>query len=81
MNIFFFRTYIFIVTALLFFLTAAPSSDAKFLPLIRDSEVETTIWSYAAPIFTAAGLKADSVKIHIVNHSHINAFVSNGSYI
>ncbi len=78
LNIFFFRTYIFIFTALLFFITVTSGTNAKNLPLVRDSEVETTLWSYATPIFKVAGLKANTVKIRIVNHSHINAFVSNG---
>ena len=78
MNIFFSRTYIFIITAFIFFSTDASNSSAKNLPLVRDSEIETTLWSYATPIFRAAGLNADTVKIHIVNNSHINAFVSNG---
>ena len=56
----------------------APTSKAQGLSLIRDSEIENTIRSYAAPLFAVAGLDADSVKVHIVNNSDLNAFVAGG---
>ncbi|MBT5037981.1 MAG: M48 family metalloprotease, partial [Rhodospirillaceae bacterium] len=59
-------------------LVVAPPVEAKGLSLIRDTEVENTIRAYAAPLFTAAGLDAAAVKVHIVNDSRLNAFVAGG---
>jgi len=56
----------------------APTSKAQGLSLIRDSEIENTIRSYAAPLFAVAGLDVDSVKVHIVEDSNLNAFVASG---
>lgn len=46
--------------------------------LIRDAEIENIIRDYSTPIFNAAGLDADSVKIHLVNDPRLNAFVAGG---
>ena len=46
--------------------------------LIRDAEIENTIRAYATPIFSAAGLDADSVRIHLVANDQLNAFVAGG---
>jgi predicted Zn-dependent protease len=51
---------------------AAPS-------IIRDAEVESTIRSYANPLFRAAGLPLDAVTIRVLNSSVLNAFVTNGN--
>jgi predicted Zn-dependent protease len=48
------------------------------LSLIRDTEIEATIHSYAAPIFEAAGLDPSVVRIYLVNDDQINAFVAGG---
>ncbi len=48
------------------------------LSLIRDAEIERTIRSYAQPLFGAASLDVDAVKIHLVNDGRINAFVAGG---
>ena len=56
----------------------APTIKAQGLSFIRDSEIENIIRSYAAPLFEVAGLDADSVKVHIVNDSDLNAFVAGG---
>ncbi|SVA92061.1 uncharacterized protein METZ01_LOCUS144915, partial [marine metagenome] len=56
----------------------APTIKAQEFSLIRDTEIENTIRSYAAPLFAAAGLDADSVKVHIVDDSNLNAFVAGG---
>ena len=45
---------------------------------IRDAEIEATIRSYAAPLFTAAGLEADAVHVYILNQDDLNAFVAGG---
>lgn len=59
---------------------AAPSlaAAASAVSFIRDTEVESTIRGYAAPIFQAAGLDASAVRIYLVNDKQINAFVAGG---
>jgi len=51
------------------------------LSLIRDAEIEDTIRLYATPLFEAAGLVPDSIKIHIVDERQLNAFVSEGRHM
>jgi len=51
------------------------------LSFIRDAEIEHTLRSYATPVFTAAGLNADDVSIHLINNKVINAFVAGGQRI
>ena len=45
---------------------------------IFDTEIETTIRDFAAPVLLAAGLEPGAVRIHLVNSSAPNAFVSRG---
>lgn len=51
---------------------------AQGVPLIRDAEIETYLHDLAAPIFRAAGIPPDSVRIYIVNDPTLNAFVAGG---
>jgi predicted Zn-dependent protease len=46
--------------------------------LIRDAEIEATIRAYADPLFTAAGLDAEAIKVHLIETDQINAFVAPG---
>jgi len=46
--------------------------------LIRDAETESLIRIYAKPIFTAAGLGSQDIRIHLVNDRAFNAFVVDG---
>ncbi len=65
-------------------LTAAPvvaHAQRPSLPLIRDAEIEHILRTYSAPIFAAAGIPADRVKVHIVNDPRINAFVAGGRHM
>jgi predicted Zn-dependent protease len=48
------------------------------LSLIRDAETENIIRAYATPLFQAAGLNPDDVRIHLVNDRALNAFVAGG---
>ena len=50
----------------------------RSIGLIRDAEIENIIRDFATPIFSAAGLDAESVSIHIVNDRKLNAFVAGG---
>ena len=68
----------FVIAILVSVLVVAPPVAAKGLSLIRDTEIENTIHGYAAPLFTAAGLDANAVNIHIVDDSSLNAFVAGG---
>jgi predicted Zn-dependent protease len=54
---------------------ATPASAAG---LIRDSEIETLIREYSAPIFEAAGLGTQNINIHLINDRSFNAFVVDG---
>ncbi|HTY66916.1 MAG TPA: M48 family metalloprotease [Alphaproteobacteria bacterium] len=51
---------------------------AQRISFIRDAEIENTIRAYAAPVFTAAGLNANDIGVHIINDRSLNAFVANG---
>jgi len=46
--------------------------------LIRDAEIENLVRDYATPLWKAAGLDADFVKVYLVNDQQINAFVAGG---
>ncbi len=54
------------------------SSHALAGGLIRDAETEKLIRDYARPIFKAAGLSGQNVKIHIIGSGSFNAFVIDG---
>lgn len=56
-------------------------ANANGISLIRDAEIEHNIHQIAAPIFVAAGLDANAVKIHLVNDQALNAFVAGGQRI
>lgn len=49
------------------------------ISLIRDAEIEHTIRQYSNPIYVAAGMAPESVRMFIVNDRSINAFVAGGS--
>jgi len=48
------------------------------ISLLRDAEIENTIRTFAAPLFGAAGVEPNAVKVHIVNDTTLNAFVAEG---
>jgi len=54
---------------------------AEGFSLIRDAEIETCIRQMAEPIFKAAGLPPQNVRIHIIADQNINAFVAEGMNI
>ncbi len=58
-------------------LAAAPAR-AQGIPLIRDSEIEDLLNKYAQPIFRAAGLGGQRVRMRIVRSNVFNAFVLDG---
>jgi len=65
-------------------LAAAASAQNRQQPsfrMIRDAEIERTIRAYGAPVFVAAGMSADAVKVYLINDSRLNAFVAGGQNI
>ena len=67
------------VKGVLFFLVVLLYSDVSFCEdtylVFRDSEVESVIKKIAFPIFTAAKINPDTVRVFIVNDKMVNAYV------
>jgi predicted Zn-dependent protease len=51
---------------------------AEQLQLIRDAEIENTIRTYATPLFQAAGLSPQGIRLYLVKDRALNAFVAGG---
>ena len=62
-------------------LTVPCLSRAEALPLIRDTEIETTIQIYAEPLLRAAGLADEVFRAQIVKDTALNAFVARGQQV
>jgi predicted Zn-dependent protease len=60
------------------FIPIEGSTGAKGMSLIRDTEIENTIRSYAEPILRVASLEDEAFNIHIVRSNELNAFVARG---
>lgn len=62
-------------------LIALPPRDAaaQGMSLIRDTEIENTIDAYSRPIFEAAGIPPETVRIRIIADDSLNAFVTTGN--
>ena len=65
-----------LVAALL--LAPASSPTAREIGLIRDAEIEHTLYQITNPILEAAGLGRNAVRIYIVQDNQLNAFVAGG---
>ncbi len=65
-------------SALLALLLPLAQAAAQELSLIRDAETEALIADYAGPIFRAAGVSSNNIKVHLVNDISFNAFVVDG---
>jgi predicted Zn-dependent protease len=63
---------------LFIFLFAAQASAES---IIRDAEIEGLLRDVSNPIFQAAKLSPNSIKIYIVNNPEINAYVAGGNNI
>jgi predicted Zn-dependent protease len=57
---------------------SAYSQQQPKISFIRDAEIEAALRLYSTPIFQAAGLSPEAVKIYIVNDKSLNAFVAGG---
>ena len=66
-------------------LVAAPggsfAQNSGHISLVRDAETENTIRYFAAPLFKAAGLNPEALRIHLVLDDRMNAFVAGGQRI
>lgn len=62
-------------------LTLCAAFPAHAQSIIRDTEIEEYMGEWFKPIFTAAGMSPDQVKIIIVQDDRVNAFVAGGSNI
>ncbi len=63
-----------------FVVSAAPvrPAYAQDISLIRDAETEALIADYTAPIFKAARVASNNIKVHLINDTSFNAFVIDG---
>jgi predicted Zn-dependent protease len=66
---------------LVFFLAKNSFAQGNTPSLIRDAETEKFLHQLADPIFEAANLNPQNIKIYIVNDDSINAFVSRGQNV
>jgi predicted Zn-dependent protease len=57
------------------------SARAEGISFIRDSEIENLLDDYARPIFRAAGLGNQPIKVRIVRQDGFNAFVVDGQNV
>lgn len=57
------------------------SAQANAQTVIRDTEIESYLTEWFAPIFETSTLKADQVKIILIQNNDVNAFVAGGSNI
>jgi predicted Zn-dependent protease len=65
-----------------FNLSLAPAfAQSKGPRLLRDAEIEGLLRIYAKPIFKAAGLNPNAVKVYLIGDPRINAFVAGGQRI
>lgn len=65
-------------------LLAGPNAHAQGLgnmTIIRDVEIEKTLYEWAAPLIKAAGLEEKNIDIILVQSDQINAFVAGGANI
>jgi predicted Zn-dependent protease len=55
-----------------------PAAAQDSFSLLRDAEIENTIRTFATPIWKAAGLDPQAIRIYIVNDPTLNSFVAGG---
>ena len=77
------RYFLIISLCVFIFLTILnpAKSNAAGVSLIRDAEIEDFLYDLTKPIFKAANLNPDNIKIYIVNDSTLNAFVTGGQNV
>lgn len=73
--------YTFSLITLAIGLATGATAQARNLSFIRDTEIENAVRYYSAPIFNAAGLDVQTVRIHLIKDPRLNAFVAGGQRI
>ncbi len=63
------------------FVASTAPARAEGMGLIRDAEIENTIRTFVTPLFSAAGLDPDAVKVYIIDQNVLNSFVTGGQNI
>ncbi|HYD26133.1 M48 family metalloprotease [Brevundimonas sp.] len=59
-------------------LVLAAAAPASAQNAIRDTEIESIIHDWAAPVFTGMGLEPSEVEIVLINDDELNAFATRG---
>lgn len=62
-------------------LKLSASSNLSNDALIRDAEIEDVLQSFAEPIFEAANLNPNSLRLYVINSNEVNAFAMGGGRI
>ncbi len=70
-----------LLVALVLMLVPESWAAAAGLNLIRDAEIEHTLRMFATPIFKAANIAPDSIRIYLVNDPDVNSFAAAGPSI
>ena len=63
--------------AIIFFFPLLKINTVK-CDLIRDTEIEKTLYEWSNPIFKVANIAENSIKINVIANNEINAFVTDG---
>lgn len=69
------------LAVILAMLALSQNASAQGLRFIRDAEIEETLNDYAKPIFEAAGLGSQRIRVRVVNDKAFNAFVLDGKNV
>ena len=68
-----------LLAALVPALSPAPArAQSAPMTLIRDTEIEETLRLYSQPLFTAAGVESNSIRILLIGSKDLNAFAGPG---
>lgn len=70
-----------LVTFFLILLLALPVRAQQGMTLVRDAEIEAILYRWCAPMWEAAGLAPENVKIVMIQDSDLNAFTAGGQLI
>ncbi len=81
MNAFFKNKLKIILSLAIIFMPSVSNAKNSSLSLIRDTEIENILHSWAKPIFKAANLDPKAINIILVQNDSVNAFVAGGSNI
>jgi predicted Zn-dependent protease len=71
-----FSIFILLLKSLVFSSISIGAQPIQEGVIIRDAEIEATLIDFTSPIFQAAGLKPENLKIFLIADSDINAFAT-----